>query len=357
VLDLKIIEIKRKNGLKTRFFEIRKIKSIFITQYQYICYIYPVIKSHFFIFVVFLMLLFFAKQSQSAFRDSYLGAKSMAMGGAYTALADDVDGILANPAGINAIKAQQLTATTAILHVGLSDESRLSQNIFGYAYKPRKTDSLGILWKQFSVSSLYYENIFALSYARSASLYLSKSEQKRPRNLSLGGTIKLMNWDSAPTIDSYGRTVEDLSGWTGVDFDLGFIIWTSENTPVAVSFQNIRSPNITSSSSNLKEYLSFTTKMGVAAIEKNFTWVLDLILKNGEIDLKIGAERKSHDNRLYFRAGVELANLAWGMNFTAGAGYKPSDSMRIDYAFVYPINTILDTLGSHRISIVYDFGE
>jgi len=310
-------------------------------------------------FLVFAFLMIcFVNNSGAAFRDSYLGAKSMSMGGAYTAMANDVDGILVNPAGISSsISSQQITATMALLHAGLSDDSTLTQNIVGYAYKPNNISSLGVVWKRFGAGDLYYENILGLSYARTASLYLTKSKEKRRRNLSLGGTLKLMNWDSAPTIDSYGKTVEDLQGWTGIDFDIGFVIWPSENTPVAMSFQNLRSPNIASSSSKVKESLPFATRMGVAAIGKKTTWAMDLILKSGEIDLKIGIERRSHNDRLFLRTGVGLENLAWGMNFTAGAGYKPNDSMRIDYAFVYPINTILDTLGSHRISVVYNFGE
>jgi hypothetical protein len=309
-------------------------------------------------FLIFIILtLYFGNHSEAAFRDSYLGAKSMAMGGAYTALADDVDGILVNPAGISMIKTQQISATMAVLHAGLSDESMITQNIVGYAYKPNNIGSLGVVWKRLGAGELYYENTLALSYARSTSLYLTKSDEKRRRNLSLGGTLKLMNWDSAPTIDSDGRTIEDLPGWTGINFDLGFVIWPSENTPVALSFQNLRKSDIASSSSKIKENLSFVTRMGVAAIDKNRTWVMDLILKSGEIDLKIGLERRSHNDKLFLRTGIGLENLAWGMNYTIGAGYKPNDSMRIDYAFVYPINTILNTLGSHRISIVYSFGE
>ena len=67
----------------------------------------------------------------AAFRDSFLGAKSMAMGGAYTALADNVDGTLVNPAGLSEIEGQQIIATMAALYMGLSDESLNSHSILG----------------------------------------------------------------------------------------------------------------------------------------------------------------------------------------------------------------------------------
>lgn len=300
---------------------------------------------------------FLASQSEAAFRDNFLGAKSMGMGGAYTALADDVDGALMNPAGLSMIKAQQISTTMAVLYPGLSDDSSITQNIVGYANKSSDVNSFGVIWKRFGVGNLYSENILALSYARSLSLYLSKGEPNRQKNFSLGGTFKYMNWDSAPTVDADGKVVEDIPGWKGVSFDIGLVIWPSANTPVALSFQNLRRPDISSSKSKIKEILPFAARMGVAAINKKTTWVMDMSLKGGQVDLKIGLERKTLNNNLLLRTGIALENLAWGMNFTVGAGYKLSNSIRIDYAYVYPINTIIDTLGSHRFSIVYNFGK
>jgi hypothetical protein len=308
-------------------------------------------------FIIFSFTFFITVQSEAAFKDNFLGAKSMAMGGAYTAIADDVDGTLINPAVLSMIKAQQIVATMAVLYPGLSDDSLITQNVVGYAHKSDNIGSLGVVWKRFGVGNLYNENILALSYARSSSLYLTKGEQNRPKNFSLGGSLKLMNWDSAPTVDAGGKVIEDLPGWTGISFDAGFVIWPSPNTPVAVSFQNLRKPDISSSQSKIKEKLPFATRMGVAAIDKNTTWAMDLILKGGQIDLKIGLEKRTLDGKLFLRTGIALENLAWGMNFTVGAGYKLNNSTRIDYAYVYPINTILNTMGSHRISIVYNFGE
>jgi len=294
-----------------------------------------------------------AGTSECAFRDDFLGARSMAMGGAYTALADDVDGALVNPAGLSMVKNQQILATMAYLYMGLSDGSTLSQNIIGYAYKGK--NATGIIWKRFGVSDLYSENIVALCHARTGRLYLTKGE-KRPKNLSIGGTLKLMNWDSAPTMDNNGRIIEDIPGWTGATLDIGFVMWISENTPIAVSFQNIIKPDISSKYSKIKEILPGSTRMGVAAIENNTIWAMDLILESGKVDLQTGIERRSYDGKIFFRTGLGLENLAWGMNITIGAGYKPNSFLRIDYAFVYPVNTIVNTMGSHRISVVYNFG-
>ena len=315
-----------------------------------------------------LFALCFLRPSEGAFRDGFLGAKSVAMGGAYTALADEIDGALVNPAGLSMIKGQQIVATMAALYIGLSDGSSLRQSIVGYAHGQGlragwlKPLSLGIVWKRLGAGGLYSENVLAFSFARAFSLRAGLKpaategeKDRRRKDLSFGATLNLMNWDSAPTVGADGRVVEDLLGWKGLSFDIGLVIWPSENISVAVALHNVNRPNIASESSKIEEKLPTATRMGVAAIGENVTWAIDMILRDGQLDLRVGLERRAYSGNLLFRAGFSLENLAWGTNFTLGAGYKLNNSVRIDYAFVYPVNTILSTLGSHRVSVVYDF--
>jgi hypothetical protein len=298
----------------------------------------------------------FVSISQGAFEDDFLGAKSMAMGGAYTALADEADGALVNPAGLSMVEKHQIVAAAAALYAGLSEDPIISQNILGYAYKQGNIGNFGVAWKRLTAGELYSENIVALSVARDFRFYFRESEEERRKNLSLGVSLNIMNWDSGPTVGSDGRIVEDLPGWRGFGINLGLVIWASENIPVALSFQNINMPDIASDVSAEDERLPLKARMGVAAISENINWAMDMIFSEGELDLRVGLERR-YDPTFRIRAGFSLENLAWGTNFTLGAGYYPTHRMRIDYAFVYPINTILDTLGSHRVSITYNFGN
>ena len=125
---------------------------------------------------------------------------------------------------------------------------------------------------------------------------------------------------------------------------------------MAVDLKNVNRPNIVSSKlSKVEEELPVAARMGVAAMGEKIVWAMDMILREGQIDLRMGTERQVYSENIFLRIGFSLENLAWGTNVTLGAGYKPNNSLRIDYAFVYPVNTILNTLGSHRISMVYDF--
>ncbi|MBD3182957.1 hypothetical protein GF312_11750 [Candidatus Poribacteria bacterium] len=306
-----------------------------------------------------LLILWFADPALCAFEDDFLGAKSVAMGGAYAATADDVDGILANPAGMNLIKNRQIIATAAAMYVGLTDESPISQSILGYAHKHDGVGTMGLLWKRFDAGGLYSENILCLAIARPFLFSLKRNEDEnkeedRRKNLFLGLAINLMNWDSAPTIGTDGQVVEDLAGWSGFGFDLGITVWPSDNIPVALVLENINTPNIASELSQVIEELPLSTRMGVAAIGESITWAMDLGLQEGQVDMKAGIEKRYKSN-LILRTGFSLENLAWGTNLTFGVSYKPDESVRIDYAFVYPVNSVAGTLGSHRISFVYDF--
>ena len=253
------------------------------------------------------------------------------------------------------IKGRQISATMAALYLGLSDDSFISQNILGYAHQRAKFGTLGVVWKRLGAGNLYSEDVLALSVAGAVGLHRGEKKDER-KNVSFGATLNLMSWDSAPTVGADGKVVEDLPGWRGASIDIGVVIWPSENIPVAVALQNINRPDIASEVSMFEEKLPMSTRMGVAAIGEKVTWAMDMILREGEINLRTGLERR-YDQSFIIRAGFSLENLAWGTNLTFGAGYKPDDSVRIDYAFVYPVNTILDTLGSHRISIVYNFGQ
>ena len=302
------------------------------------------------------LLLSISHSSTAAFRDSFLGARSVAMGGAYTALADDVDGALVNPAGLSMIEGQQIIATMDALYMGLSDDSLISQNILGYAYQQGEIGALGVVWKRFGAGGLYSENVLAFSFARDFGFYPGEKQENRHRSISFGGTLNLMSWDSAPTVGADGKVVEDLPGWRGFSFDVGLVIWPSKNVSVAVALQDVNRPNIVSSKlSTVEEKLPRTARMGVAAVGEKIIWAMDMILREGQIDLRVGTERQSYNGSLLLRMGFSLENLAWGTNLALGAGYSPNDSVRIDYAFVYPVNTILDTIGSHRVSVIYDF--
>ena len=318
----------------------------------------PLIKLILFLTLIGLAVADFPAQTDAAFEDGFIGARAFAMGGAFTAIGEESDGLLVNPASIANLKhqpesrqsAQQLSATTARLHVGLSDETSIAQNLISYAYSRPTRGALGILWKRLNVGELYSENYLLLALSKSYEL-----GSKEKRRISLGGAVKLLNWDTAPTIGADGAVVEDLPGRSRFALDVGMIFRPSPNIPIALSLQNLNTPNIASTNSSTAENLPLQVMLGIGIVTQNSTWGMDLVFKQSEVDVKVGIESQFYEDSVILRGGFRLENLAWGTNLTLGGGYRPFESLRIDYGFLFPIGGIRDTAGSHRFSVVYDF--
>jgi hypothetical protein len=306
------------------------------------------------------LLLFFlaAPTANGAFDDGFIGARAMAMGGASTAVAGDADGLLVNPASIANLTAsamseqavQQLSATMASLHVGLSDETSITQNLLSYANAHPTHGALGLLWKRLNVSRLYSENYVVVGFSRNFAFAAGSG-----RRLTLGGGVKFLNWDTAPTIGANGEIVEDLPGRSLFSFDAGLILRPSANIPIALSVQNLNTPNVASAEAAVIENLPLRVTLGIGIVGEHSVWGMDVTFREREVDVKVGIEQAFNQGNLLLRGGFRLENLAWGTNLTLGGGYRLSEHLRIDYGFVFPIGGIHDTLGSHRFSVVYDF--
>ena len=286
----------------------------------------------------------------AAFEDQFIGARAYGMAGAYTAISAESDGLLVNPASLSNIKSQQVSATMAMLHLGLSDDTRIAQHLIGYANTYAKWGTIGLLWKRLNVSQLYSENQLVVGASRE---YRMGSGQNR--NLSVGTSLKLLNWDTAPTFGMTGRILEDLPGRSQFSLDLGLVFRSSLNIPIAVSVQNLNTPNLVTTLSPEIEELPLRTTLGIGILGQTSTWGMDLVFNRYQIDVKVGLEYRIKGNKLLLRGGFRLENLAWGTNLAVGAGFKPRDRMRVDYGIVFPIGGIQDTYGSHRFSLVYHF--
>lgn len=297
-------------------------------------------------------------ETHPAFEDGFIGARAFAMGGAFTAIGEESDGLLVNPASIANLKhrsesrqsAQQLSATMARLHVGLTDDTSITQNLISYAYSRPTRGALGLLWKRLNAGDLYSENYLLVGVSKS---YTFGGKDKR--HISVGGAFKLLDWDTAPTVGADGVVVEDLPGRSRMALDVGMIFRPSPNIPIALSLQNLNTPNIASNNSISTENLPLQVMLGMGIVTNSSTWGMDLVFKESEVDVKVGIESRFYEESLILRGGFRLENLAWGTNLTLGGGYHPFRSLRIDYGFLFPIGGIRDTVGSHRFSIVYDF--
>src|ERR1700681_1563339 len=105
---------------------------------------------------------------QAAFIDTGWGARPTGMGGAFTAIADDSNAPLYNPAGIVQVQWNEMSAMYSRLFSGLTlysgntptggDTVHLDQSYLAYVSKPSRFGSFGLSWANFNTSSLYRED-------------------------------------------------------------------------------------------------------------------------------------------------------------------------------------------------------
>src|SRR5215471_1187387 len=107
--------------------------------------------------------LFFPLSSlHAAFLDSGWGARPVGMGGAFTAIADDSNAPLYNPAGLVQVQWNEVSAMYSRLFSGNSttggDTVHIDQGYLSYVSRASKYGSFGVSWANFNTSSLYRED-------------------------------------------------------------------------------------------------------------------------------------------------------------------------------------------------------
>src|SRR5277367_1099381 len=115
--------------------------------------------------------LLFWQPLQAAFLDSGFGARPAGMGQAFTAIADDSNAPLYNPAGLVQIQWNELSASYSDLFSGLTlysgnDQVSINQSYVSFVSKPTRLGSFGVSWATFDTTHLYREDTVMLSYAR-----------------------------------------------------------------------------------------------------------------------------------------------------------------------------------------------
>ncbi len=297
----------------------------------------------------------------AAFEDSFAGARALAMGGAHVAIADGTESLAANPAGLAAARAEarrrRLSASYGGLYLGLSDGNQLTQGYMAYTSAAGRHGGNGLAWKHTQGGGLYSEDSLAIGIARRLTL-LGEAADGTPR-LSVGVQADVLRWDAAPTTGVAGNVLEDLSGPTRVGVIVGarYTLTATDavRVPLGVVFRHVNEPDVASSASVVEEPVKLQTAFGIGAIGKRTMWALDIEMSRRNVDVRSGFEWEAHPDALWLRAGLRLEGLALGTNVTFGGGVSLRPSSRIDYAFWLPIGNITETVGGHRISVVYAF--
>ena len=304
--------------------------------------------------------IFLASASFAAFEPLPVGGRAAGMAEAYSAIVDDIYSLYYNPAGILQLQRPEIGAYYSQLFVGLTDNSEISRSFFGYGQpfgKDGRLGSIGVSYLVLDLPDLYKEESFGITYGR---------EYKRLWNL--GGSLKLLRKEIGSD-DFTNNAIDPVAGGNlGPDpllskgrsesafgIDVGAQYRLTRAYAFGASIRNLNSPDIGLGSE----------KDRVPAI---LTAALARRLRQGSLDIEV-MNWKSAESNLRFSIGGEhwfengFAIRAGGgfgsrnySSLSVGASYK-MESLQFDYATVYPLQGVEDTIGNQQVSLTVKLGK
>lgn len=260
----------------------------------------------------------------------YTGARTLGLGGAFVAAANEPLGVVWNPAGLSQISQNEVHFETAHLFEGTSI------NGFSFGIPAQRFPSFGLTVLSlhsgdFERTNELNESLGSFHEGEMAFLF-SASKNLSPR-FSLGANIKVMR-----------QTIETFHA-SGVGGDLGLLLRLTPSLQLGASLLNVGGPRLTLRET--KEVYPLEFRGGVS---------MEFLSGRGQIALEI--DRRSGPGAR-FHAGSELwvhPSIALRLGYydtspTGGFSYHLPHDMRIDYGISdHELGVV------HRIGLSFRFG-
>ncbi|MBI4349924.1 MAG: conjugal transfer protein TraF, partial [Elusimicrobia bacterium] len=274
--------------------------------------------------------------------DSACGARSSAMGGAFTAVPGGAEAVCSNPATLLELPSPELTAAYGRLFSGLTDESKIGQGYFGFAAPAKRylPGVAGFSWNDTRLSEAYSETSYSVSYA--TTVYRG-----------VGGGLTLKYLRRSYVSDAYTATDPVFSSGyaTGaLGMDLGFFYRYRTNYAFGLSFRNLNKPDLGLASA---DRLPVEVRAGASYLMRSSLLDLDAAFSGPDYTISSGLEY-SFQKRYALRMGLAAGNNS-RRNVNIGFGGR-FGLAAFDYAFSLPISGIANTNGSHRLAFSFRFG-
>jgi hypothetical protein len=251
-----------------------------------------------------------------------LGARPMGMGGAFVGLADDVNSIFINPAGVASIKQESVLVSTRLMEgreytmIGGVEETSLGSFGIGYIGSTDPTDLdlaniKGDSPTKYSTQTLYV--------TMAEDLNQKMKVPKNMGNLSLGVNVK---FSSRKMGTANGLTSD---GGSSVDMDLATVFKPNDNLSLGLSMQNFLNGQ-NSAGAATSEAGSAAVQAGVSGklFDNALTWSLQ---ENG-----IGCEWRPVK-------GLSLRAGRGGDTVTSGFGLN-LNGFSVDYAYAGGVDPV-----------------
>ena len=290
-----------------------------------------------------------------AFSDSGWGVRPMGMGEAFTAVANDSNANIYNPAGIAQPLDKEVSLMSSKLFTGLEGVD-IGQNFVSYIHPiSDKAGSLGFSWQSLYSQNLYREDTFAISYGR----YFDDLLNLKTFDILCGASVKYLKHGYTTDIRSAGDPVFAAGTQKGAPTaDVGFLtLFPEKGISLGLALRNITSPNVGLQSSDI---VPMETALGFAYNKEKMPYILlpqctlalDLVNRDKKLDYRFGIETWILKGNLCVRSGVNPEEFAFGLGHEMRIFGKTL--LEIDYAFTLPLQMEQST-GSHRLGLTLRF--
>jgi hypothetical protein len=289
--------------------------------------------------------------TEAAFKDTGWGVRPLGMGGAFTAIANDSNAPLFNPAGIAQVTQSEVSFMSAKLFTGLEGVD-IGLNYFGYIHPMRaRTGNFGLSWAALSSAGLYREDTACISYGR----FLDDVVKIPKTCLAVGANVKFLRNEYDLDVRSQndpvfanGSLVNAYTGDVGV-----WAGWQKIGLSAGIMSKNVTSPDI-----GLKtaEYVPNENVLGLAYYQERLRYIglpyctiaLDLVNRKNDLSVRGGVESWFFDGKFAIRLGGRAQEATFGLGYEIELGRDTK--LVVDYALAWPLE-IEETNGSHRLGL------
>lgn len=275
-------------------------------------------------------------------------ARIKAMGDVVCGIADSVETVAFNPAGLHTVKTPQISLGYQILWMLLTENESLGSGYISMSYPFKKLGSVGLTYSNFSVSSLYQQHIALFTYSNK--LFDSFF-------LGLNAKYLLITYLITDEIVNNSYFTNFGNQATNFSVDLG-LLYKKEKFSFGLSAQNLNQPQLTLNPQE-NDYLSSKINIGVGIYPtKTFTVGIE---GNYDTTLKIslGIEKNFPKESISIRTGGNYT-LEGLIETSLGFGYRiplTFGAILLNYSFSYPLTQISNTAGHHFVSLLIDFNK
>lgn len=290
--------------------------------------------------------------SEGFFTNNEWGARPVGLGGSFVAIADDVNSVVWNPAGM--ARLDQIEAT--FMYSKPYSVVDFGANYLALVYPLKEQQGVvGGAILNYSYPEQASENVYLVSYAQDIAKYISQGGIK---NLYVGLSVKYMSVNIlANDIDTTNYNTSK----TGITADVGVLYPVNANISLGAMVKNLIEPDFTfrksPPSGYEKNYIMREIIAGVGYSKKEDKGEMNLaasiVSYSGGTDIQLGGEYwiKAGENSLIgVRAGYNPKK------YSIGLSYKPlKPSLSLD--FVYTIPSGLKEAYGWNVAIVYTFSR